>query len=721
MDITRRLVLPADVSVVPVREIDDATRARFAHSAGDYVVSRARSRSASHVVDAASATLIESFRTAQTVADAVIAYGRSSDSDPERTLTGAYPMLRRLVDAGLLVPEGSRLADTITPTLAIGSRIDRWTVVACVHLLTDTELYQVRDDAGHFAALKIAPDLAHETAVLQHLGWRLFAREPYLIMDWCEGVDAERAAAEVRGDRPALLALLGSILGAYAALHGKGVVHGDVHPQNVLVDASGRVRLIDFAYARLLASDTPPPPRAGVAFYAEPEMATPVTLVGEQYSLGALLYFLVTGRHYCDFPLERAAFNRAIVEAQPLPFADPWPEMEAVLGRALAKRPEERWASVVEMAAALPSTAPAPYATTTGALARAMLADVIARAETAPPYETAPTASVVSGMAGLALMLYRTAILRESAELLALADRWATRAAAAISSAPAFDGENERLRESRGHVSPYHTASGVHCVQALIANAMGDTISLAESVNAFIAASSAPCESAELMFGRAGVLVATAWLVDALAGVHPIHVQRLTAHGDRVFAAMPDCRGITWLGAAHGWAGVLYAALRWCKAVGRAVPAEIEARVDELAEFGVPWGRGLRWPQSIDAEPRYLSGWCNGTAGFVHLWTVAGRDELAERAAWHVWEHPPEGLGSLCCGMAGAAYALLLRGWRQRAIQLADRAARAIVRESNTRDGLWYGEPGVALLAADLDAGGDGCMPLFSAEGWSAR
>lgn len=724
MDITQRLVLPADVSIVPVREIDDAMRARFTHTASDYVVSRTRSRSASHVIDAASVTLIESFRTAHTVADAVIAYGRSTDSDPERTLTEAYPMLRRLVDSGLLVPEGTRLADRITPTLALGSRVDQWTVVACVHLLADTELYQVRDDAGHFAALKIAPEpeREHEAAMLEHLGWRLYARDPYLIMDWCDGIDAERAAAEVRGDRRALLILVRTIAEAYAALHAEGIVHGDVHPHNVLVDAAGRVRLIDFAYARRVESDAPAPPRVGVAFYAEPEMATPVTPAGEQYSLGALLYFLIAGRHYCDFPLERAAFNKAIAEAQPLPFAEPWPEMEAVLGRALAKMPDDRWASVVDMAAALPTTAVAPAATpTTGALSLAMLSDVIARAETAPPYETGPTASIVSGMAGLALMLYRAAVVRESAELLSLADRWATRAAVAMTSPSAFNGENPRLRELRGHVSPYHTASGVHCVQALIANAAGDTISLAESVDAFIRATSAPCTSAELMFGHAGVLIATAWLVDAMAGVHRAHVQRLTVHGDRIFAAMPDCRGISWLGAAHGWTGVLYAALRWCKATGRAVPAEIDARLDELAGFGEPWGRGLRWPQSRDAEPRYLSGWCNGTAGLVHLWTLAGRDELAERAAWHVWEHPPEGLGSLCCGMAGAAYALLSRGWRQRAIQLADRAARAIVRESDTRDGLWYGEPGVALLAADLEAGGDGCMPLFSAEGWSPR
>jgi eukaryotic-like serine/threonine-protein kinase len=727
MDTAQRLVLPADVELVPVRALDDATRTRFTHRESDYLVSRARSRSTSHVIDAAAATLVESFRTPHTVVDAVIAYGRSTGCDPEHALVDAWPMLRRLVDVGFLVPED---APPLIPMLALGARVGPWTVVACIQLLTDTEVYQVRDDAGQFFALKIAPqpEREHEAAMLAHLG-TLVAHEPYLVTDWFDGIDAERTAAEIRSDRPALIALARSILGAYAALHARGVVHGDVHPRNVLIDAAGRVRLIDFAYARRLDSEQPAPPRAGIAFYSEPECTAEATVAGEQYALGALLYYLITGAHYCNFPLERAAFHRAIRETPPLAFVEPWPEMEAVLRRALAKTPEARWASVAEMASALPSpekTAPPPA--TTGALARAMLSDVIARAESDPPYATAPTASVVSGMAGLALMLYRASVLRESASLLALADRWVTRAAAAIPAPTAFDSENARLSELRGHVSPYHTASGVHCVQALIANAAGDRVSLADAVAAFIATTSAPCASAEVMFGSAGVLIATSLLVEAMAGVH--HVDQLVAHGNHIVDAMPDCGEIAWTGAAHGWTGVLYASLRWCKAAGRDVPHTVVARLDELASYGEPWGRGLRWPQSIDpATPerhRYLSGWCNGTAGLVHLWTLAGRDDLAERAAWHVWEHPPEGLGSLCCGMAGAAYALLLRAnkdrqWRYRAIQLADRAARSIVRESDTRDGLWYGEPGVALLAVDLESGGPGCMPLFSAEGWSAR
>src|ERR1017187_8368600 len=60
-----------------------------------------------------------------------------------------------------------------------------------------------------------------------------------------------------------------------------------------------------------------------------------------------------------------------------------------------------------------------------------------------------------------------------------------------------------------------------------------------------------------------------------------------------------------------------------------------------------------------------MAGWCNGSAGFVFTWTLAHQLlgearylELAEKAAWNAWELR-EGLGNLCCGLVGQAYALL--------------------------------------------------------------
>ena len=126
--------------------------------------------------------------------------------------------------------------------------------------------------------------------------------------------------------------------------------------------------------------------------------------------------------------------------------------------------------------------------------------------------------------------------------------------------------------------------------------------------------------------------------------------------------------------------------------------------------------------------------WCNGAAGFVHLWTLAHRllgkqhyARMATGAAWAAFE-APQSNGDLCCGLAGRAYGLLNlykhsgeRVWLDRARDLAECAAVVSRASSQRRDGLYQGSVGVALLAADLDHPEQSCMPLFESEGWSAR
>ena len=91
---------------------------------------------------------------------------------------------------------------------------------------------------------------------------------------------------------------------------------------------------------------------------------------------------------------------------------------------------------------------------------------------------------------------------------------------------------------------------------------------------------------------------------------------------------------------------------------------------DQLGECAAPVSRGLQWPWDLSTggdnrSSGSMPGWCNGSAGQVFLWTAAHQAlgenrylELAEGAAWHVWEKPTV-IGNLCCGMAGQSYALL--------------------------------------------------------------
>jgi hypothetical protein len=159
-------------------------------------------------------------------------------------------------------------------------------------------------------------------------------------------------------------------------------------------------------------------------------------------------------------------------------------------------------------------------------------------------------------------------------------------------------------------------------------------------------------------------------------------------------------------------------------------------RLYELAARAEPHGRGARWPWTLDSvstvsRPVYAPGWCNGTAGMVSLWTLAARvmrdpafDALADRSAWHTWEYDGGGT-DLCCGDAGAAYALLVRyqttgdvAWLRRATARAERAVRRGL--GSGKDSLFHGDTGVALLVSDLDRPDDACMPFFGHEGWPA-
>jgi len=128
-----------------------------------------------------------------------------------------------------------------------------------------------------------------------------------------------------------------------------------------------------------------------------------------------------------------------------------------------------------------------------------------------------------------------------------------------------------------------------------------------------------------------------------------------------------------------------------------------------------------------------MPGWCNGSAGMVHLACIAHRTlgddrlaELAEVAAWHAWEGG-EGPVDLCCGYAGRAYALLelhRQGgspkWLDRARVLAERATKIAPQlrsDEHPRHSLYKGELGLVLLIADLAEPRAAAMPMFASEG----
>ncbi|HKI02484.1 MAG TPA: lanthionine synthetase LanC family protein [Thermoanaerobaculia bacterium] len=775
MTITDPIVLPPDAILVPVADLAEDVRRRLGSGEGDWAITRPRSRTPSRLVDADSAALLGEFRSPRTIVEAVLLFSRARGLDPEAVLVDAYPLIDRLLRTGFLMPEGAEEAGAIVPTLEPGDQVAGFRILDSLQALEDTETYIASGEAGT-AVLKVerpgfpGKNGRREAAALERLGGSVAPRllgagdldgRHWLAVEWFPGIDVAAAAEELRrrGDRAGLLALVRSILRSYARLHEGGMVHGDIHPRNVLAGRDGGVRLIDFELALWAGApeDLRPPGRGGVGFYFEPEYASAslagerapdASPAGEQFAVAALVYLLLAGAHYRDFLLGRDDMLRQIAGEPPLTFAqrgaEPWPEAEALLARALAKEPAERFSSMTDLAVAFESIAPPrPAAEARPSESASLLARVVDRLEIEGPLAQEglprPRASVNFGAAGVACALYRIAMARESARLLSLADFWATRALVDLGEEGFYDPENGLAAEVAGRVSPYHTASGVHAVRGLIAHVRADGGGRRQAVDAFLAAAREPCANPDLTLGRSGVLLAGALLLDVCSGDPPAG---LVDFGDGLLAGLweeiealppiPLCAVRPNLGMAHGWAGYLYASLRWCRAAGRPLPPGLPERLAELASCALPWGRGLRWRwHAENGDGGFMPGWCNGSAGFVFLWTLAQRmlsgpryAELAEGAAWNAWEDPGRD-ASLCCGLAGRAYALLnlhRHGggpeWLERARDLADRAARAVERRAETPNSLYKGELGVAVLIADLARPEDAAMPFFEEEGW---
>ena len=799
MAITDPIVLPADVLLEPVTRLSDESRRRIECADDDFAISRPRTRVATRIIDAHAAALIARFRSATPIVEAVIAQAGVERTDPEEYFEAAIPLIERMMADGFLVAADSPEAKTIVPALGDGARVGDATVGACLQQLADVEVYQARTASGAWAALKIArkdtrhvrAQLDREARILERLDGSfapslLAAADhegrPYLLLEWCNGVSASLAADDLRdtrtGNRSRLLALCRDIARVYAQLHERGVIHSDVHPRNILVDVDGTVRLIDFGISRLVDDDAKPQ-RAGVAWYFEPEYARarlenrsppPSSTAGEQYGLAALLYELFTGGSYIDFALDKPRALKQMVEEPPLPFTrrgcEAWPDVERVLARALAKDPADRFDTVADLADALAECAVPATADASGAGAlvatEAPLGTLLdtwlgrlrpggALFESGVNVE--PMCSVNNGAAGIAAALYRIALRRDDAELLALADIWSARALADSAKPRAFyAGADSQTPAAERTTAIYHSVTGVHSVRALIALAMADNASAQAAIDTFAAAiDSTPDRDLDLATGRTGLLLGASLLLDAAPASPYLDPATLRRAGDRLahdvwaeVAALPavgEHSALAMSGIAHGWAGVLYALMRWWQSTGAPMPNDLHGRLDQLAGCAEDTGRGVRWPRVLrrrlgDETIDYVPSWCNGSAGLVHFWTLASSLlheprwlDLAERVGWNTWEYAHGGgMFDLCCGAGGRAYALLTLhrhtgdpAWLRRAESLADRAAAMADDDPGLGHSLYKGSLGVAVLAAELDRPLEARMPFFEHEGWPER
>ena len=148
---------------------------------------------------------------------------------------------------------------------------------------------------------------------------------------------------------------------ALSYAHSHGVIHRDLKPANALVDSNGNLFLTDFGIAKLLESASPRLTQTdaimGPPAYISPEQAQAQTVDqrSDIYSLGIILYEMVTGRvpFTADTPL--AIILKHISDPMPLPSlikSDIPASIEKVILKALAKEPQDRFATAAEFLSA---------------------------------------------------------------------------------------------------------------------------------------------------------------------------------------------------------------------------------------------------------------------------------------------------------------------------------------------------------------------------------
>jgi serine/threonine protein kinase len=182
--------------------------------------------------------------------------------------------------------------------------------------------------------------------------------KPYLVMDYVDGVpiDVYARDLELRGK----LRLFLKVCDAVSYAHRQLIIHRDLKPSNILVDGSGEAKLLDFGIAKILDASTDQT-RTQERFLT-PEYASPEQVRGgaqstatDVYSLGAVLYRLLTGQPPHEFPdPAREAVDRTICTTEPLPAsrrnAALPRDLDFIVLKALRKEPEHRYSSVEAMA-----------------------------------------------------------------------------------------------------------------------------------------------------------------------------------------------------------------------------------------------------------------------------------------------------------------------------------------------------------------------------------
>lgn len=295
----------------------------------------------------------------------------ANDSSLAGQILGAYRLVSRVGDGGM---------GSVWRAERVDGRFEREVAVKFLHFALASRGAERFKREG-----RILGHLAHpHIAELIDAGVTSDA-QPYLVLEYVSGKQIDEYCDEHTLEVDGRIALFLDVLDAVEHAHANLVVHRDIKPSNVLVSSEGDVKLLDFGIAKLLAQDgdsigatmlTLEDGSAMTPLFAAPEQLTggAITTATDVYSLGLLLYLLLTGNHPAGTgPHSPADLLKSITEVD-APLASKMillngvasaerrgttaeklhrrlrGDLDTILAKALKKKPAERYASVAAFA-----------------------------------------------------------------------------------------------------------------------------------------------------------------------------------------------------------------------------------------------------------------------------------------------------------------------------------------------------------------------------------
>ncbi|HEU5452424.1 MAG TPA: protein kinase [Terriglobales bacterium] len=267
----------------------------------------------------------------------------SSAHDLSGTTVGRFRVLRRIGRGGM--GEVYAATDTALKRTVALKRV-------APHLRDDPQqLQRITKEAERASALN-HPSIAAIYDLLQQDG------EAFLVMEYVEGVSL-RERLRSRLSRDELLDIVIQCAEALEAAHARGILHGDVKPENILI-AAGRVKLLDFGVARRIPTEVELTTATndtwgGTIGYMAPEalMQQESDRRSDLFSLGVILYEGISGQHPFRVSSMVLTLDRTLHLTPPsLSTLAPntHPALAAIVDRLLAKDPKDRYASAADLA-----------------------------------------------------------------------------------------------------------------------------------------------------------------------------------------------------------------------------------------------------------------------------------------------------------------------------------------------------------------------------------